>query len=106
MILSWLSDVPDADNFSASPLHLHQIQKGVELESQVAFPDLREWHRWEFLDRLVHFQASGLLPRSGASASYQDWGRGQASIVVLGLHLGHGGRECKESSDGWLALAN
>ncbi len=85
-----LSGVPDADDVDASPLHLHRFQKGVELESQVAFPGLHErvvTDGAELLELLVRLWAGGCLPRSSASASDQDWGRGQAGVVELGLHL-------------------
>ena len=37
-----LSRLPDADDVGASPLHLHRVQKDMELESQVAFLGPRE----------------------------------------------------------------
>ncbi len=63
----------------------------MELESQVAFPDLLERvvaDGAELLALRVRLRAGGRLPRSGASASDQDRARGQAGVVELGFfHL-------------------
>ena len=89
--------VPNADYINASPFHLHRVQKGKDLGSQVAFSDLFNWmavSKVELLELPVCLWAGGHLPRSCACASNQDRGRRQASIVELGLHLGRRGWEC------------
>ena len=70
----------------------------MELESQVAFLGPRERvvaDGAKFLDLPVRLRASGCLPRSGAGASDQERGRGQAGVVELGLHLIRMGPECR-----------
>ena len=85
------SGIPNPNNIRAGPLHLHRVQKGVDLESQVVFPDLLDSvvsDNAELLfDRPVCLRAGGFLPRR-ASASDQDRVRGQAAIVKLVLRYG------------------
>jgi hypothetical protein len=89
------SRLPDADDVSASPLHLHRVQKDMELESQVALPDYAVADGAKLLDLPVRLRASGRLTRSGAGESGQERGRGQAGVVELDLHLRRRGPERK-----------
>jgi hypothetical protein len=66
-----LSDDPDPDDVRAGPLYLHRVQKGMELEGQVVFPDLLERvvsDNAEILALQECIRAGGCLPPS-ASAS-------------------------------------